>query len=335
MLWIEMSRDRSRPEDEWGLGRSLWSPTEKSDGSSWSFWDNLLRVEEDDVVLHLVGDDDPAFVGHSVAEDAGYVTRSRPTDPDGQYDHAETFHRAHLRDFTPLEEEFPIGDLFARHREEIVGYYESNRERSRSEKRSILPVVQGGRLQCLNGAYLTEVEGRFRELVLSYVSGGGDTTTRSGPSPRPERGPNRDSHDSVPTGSRNRSVKQRVGQKKFRDNVLDNWDGCCFPGCEVDDSELLVGAHIARWADNPELRGDLQNGLCLCLMHDKAFEKGMFTLDPGRTVWTTEKRVSGTEWAEENIWPHVGESIDDAPTMPGDEPLLKHWTRVDLDPIGN
>ena len=47
----------------------------------------------------------------------------------------------------------------------------------------------------------------------------------------------------------------------------------------MSDRIFLVGAHIARWADHKELRGDIKNGLCLCLLHDKAFEIGYFLLN--------------------------------------------------------
>lgn len=65
MLWIEMSRNESRLRDrtEWGLGRSLYTRSRKTDGSRWAFWENLLQVEKGDVILHLFGSDEPAFVG--------------------------------------------------------------------------------------------------------------------------------------------------------------------------------------------------------------------------------------------------------------------------------
>jgi putative restriction endonuclease len=336
MLWIEMSRDKSRPNDEWGLGRSLWSPTEKQNGASWPFWENVLRVEEGDIVLHLVGEETPSFTAFSTADCTGYVTSARPTDPEGEYAHTDTFHRVHLRDFTPFGSRLPIEELFNRYEEGIIEYYETNKQVPRSKKRSILPVVQGDRLQCLNGAYLTEVEGQFREMVLAYLDEGlDDNSTGPSSSKSTDNEKSKANPNMVPTGSKASLVEQRVGQKKFRNRVRSNWDDqCCFPGCKVEDKSFLVGAHIARWADNPNLRGDLKNGLCLCLMHDKAFENGLFTLTAEHRIWTTEERADQARWAEEQILPHVSDPIDDAPTMPGSEPLLRHWIRVGLNPMG-
>jgi len=83
----------------------------------------------------------------------------------------------------------------------------------------------------------------------------------------------------VRTGERILELRSRSGQSAFSLAVRENYDfKCCFPYCQVLDSQFLIGAHIARWVDAPELRGSLENGLCLCLMHDKAFEVGMFTV---------------------------------------------------------
>jgi predicted restriction endonuclease len=43
---------------------------------------------------------------------------------------------------------------------------------------------------------------------------------------------------------------------------------------------LLVASHIVPWAANPALRVDPSNGLCLCAMHDRAFDRGLITVGP-------------------------------------------------------
>lgn len=81
----------------------------------------------------------------------------------------------------------------------------------------------------------------------------------------------------IETGEGLQQSWYRTGQKGFSDNVCANYSNCCcFPNCFIDEHTFLIGAHIARWVDVEELRGDISNGLCLCLMHDKAFESGFF-----------------------------------------------------------
>ena len=45
------------------------------------------------------------------------------------------------------------------------------------------------------------------------------------------------------------------------------------------DVKLLIASHIARWADEPALRGKLSNVICLCRLHDSLFEAGYWGLD--------------------------------------------------------
>ncbi len=65
------------------------------------------------------------------------------------------------------------------------------------------------------------------------------------------------------TSEQFRKVLTRVGQHEFSDLVQKNYGmQCCFPDCDVAERTFLRGSHIARWADAPELRGDVTNGLC-------------------------------------------------------------------------
>lgn len=334
MLWIEMSRDPNRPLDnEWGLGQSLWSPTEKGNGNRWGFWDTLLRVEEGDTVLHLIGKDDPSFAGVSVADSHGYKTNSTPPYGTENYSENQSYLRVRLRDFTRFEKPFPIGRLFEQRRDEIAQYYRRNKQRDDSAKRRILPVVMSDRLQCLNGAYLTEVTGEWRDIVLNYLGRPNLLADQNVEWTFPEKEGESNPTPTIPTNSVRSEVEQRTGQKDFADSVKDNYNGrCCFPECDVDDPRFLVGAHIARWADVPELRGDVSNGLCLCVLHDKAFEIGRFTVDENRAVWADTDQIDHSRWSAENILPHHGEKIDDAPIEPSLEALHHHWDRVEVHP---
>ena len=129
----------------------------------------------------------------------------------------------------------------------------------------------------------------------------------------------------VETGTRESSFTARRGQSRFSNNVRANYrHQCCFPSCTVADPEFLVGAHIARWADVEELRGDVSNGLCLCLMHDRAFELGLFTLDNELRVITAEQDESQPSWATGQIQPYAGEPIKPCEFPPSVSALQFH-----------
>jgi predicted restriction endonuclease len=75
-----------------------------------------------------------------------------------------------------------------------------------------------------------------------------------------------------------RSVKVRLGQKFFRDSIMANYhELCCVCGMPI--AELLIASHIIPWKDREDLRLNPSNGLCLCALHDKAFDRGLLSID--------------------------------------------------------
>lgn len=85
----------------------------------------------------------------------------------------------------------------------------------------------------------------------------------------------------VPRGpsEREASVLVRRGQAFFRRSVLASYGSCCsFCGLEI--SELLNASHIIPWSERADLRLDPRNGLALCAIHDRAYDRGFITLTP-------------------------------------------------------
>lgn len=70
-----------------------------------------------------------------------------------------------------------------------------------------------------------------------------------------------------------RFVKTRVNQSLFRKVVVNNYSNTCAI-CGLDIESLLVASHIIKWSENKIHRLNPENGLCLCNIHDKAFELG-------------------------------------------------------------
>ncbi len=77
-----------------------------------------------------------------------------------------------------------------------------------------------------------------------------------------------------------RLARYRINQTFFRQSVMSAYDyACCITG--IDDERLLIASHIKPWAkcDTGEERTNAENGLCLNALHDRAFDKGLITLD--------------------------------------------------------
>jgi len=74
-------------------------------------------------------------------------------------------------------------------------------------------------------------------------------------------------------------VKLRVNQSFFREMILSLYKNtCCITG--INNPQLLVAGHISEWAKDKENRLKAGNGLCLNLLHDKAYEKGLISITP-------------------------------------------------------
>lgn len=84
----------------------------------------------------------------------------------------------------------------------------------------------------------------------------------------------------MPTGKeREVLVRLRVNQNFFRQTVLSAYEGtCCITDLRI--PQLLVASHIKPWSksDDKTEKVNPQNGLCLNVLHDKAFDCGLITV---------------------------------------------------------
>jgi len=75
-----------------------------------------------------------------------------------------------------------------------------------------------------------------------------------------------------------RLVKVRRLQRFFRNTILANYENhCALTGIAV--PQLLVASHIIPWSENENRRADPTNGICLNILHDKAFDRHLITFD--------------------------------------------------------
>ena len=107
----------------------------------------------------------------------------------------------------------------------------------------------------------------------------GDRAMESLEEPGPERDDRTGQITSPPTRTEMLSEQVvRLGQSFFRATVLSSFhDTCCM--CGLSCKSLLVASHIIPWARRADLRLDPRNGLSLCALHDRAFDRGFVSLD--------------------------------------------------------
>ena len=320
MIYLEMSKDPTHGGENWEFPICIWAPTKNVAGKPWTFWNKIHLVRKDDLIIHLRGNRPKAeFVGYSVASGSGFETDDRPPNL-GQWGYSDRFYRANLVHFTPFDQNLNLDDVFTSRKSELEEYYFRNKNLDNKSKKNIFFTRQRERLQCLNGAYLSDVD----EELLSILFNDNIPITNA-------RGEN--VKISVETSSQFTNIKSRLGQSKFAEEIKILYSNkCCFPGCSITDSRFLVASHIARWADNEKLRGYLGNGLCFCLMHDKAFEEGLFTLDEQFRVIVNSKECNANSEFFVDLRKQESHLISLANIKPLKRALKEHWKRVKITP---
>ncbi|WP_165905027.1 HNH endonuclease [Parashewanella curva] len=83
-------------------------------------------------------------------------------------------------------------------------------------------------------------------------------------------------------------VNTRIGQGRFREDLIQYWDGCAVTGYQNND--FLIASHIKPWSksDNAE-RHDPFNGLLLLANIDKAFDLGYISFESTGKILISEQ----------------------------------------------
>jgi putative restriction endonuclease len=124
---------------------------------------------------------------------------------------------------------------------------------------------------------------------------------------------------------RERIVRVRVNQKFFRLAVLASYGSrCCITGLPV--RLLLSASHIAPWSKDANNRMNPRNGLCLNLLHHKAFDEGFITLTPDFRVRVSPslKRLNDSEAVIELLGRYDGQ-LAQLPRRFLPDPKLLAW----------
>ena len=90
-----------------------------------------------------------------------------------------------------------------------------------------------------------------------------------------------------------RTTRVRLVQRFFRDTVLSSYNFVCTV-CELNIPQMLNASHIIPWSIDKMRRADPRNGLSLCAFHDRAYDRGLMTIDETfRIVLSKEVKLTG------------------------------------------
>jgi predicted restriction endonuclease len=103
---------------------------------------------------------------------------------------------------------------------------------------------------------------------------------------------------------------QRIKQHFFRRAVLSNYRGrCCMTG--LSEPRLLIASHIVPWSKDKANRLNPSNGLCLSAIHDRAFDKGLISVnDNWQIVLSDALRTHDEPFVKTVFLPIEGKQIE-------------------------
>lgn len=93
--------------------------------------------------------------------------------------------------------------------------------------------------------------------------------------------------NALPVTEKNALMKLRIGQSKYRQDLLDHWKGCSVTGATC--NELLIASHIKPWAIDEGARLDQYNGLLLTPNLDALFDKGFISFNEDGSIKLSSK----------------------------------------------
>ncbi|MCH4082593.1 MAG: HNH endonuclease [Atopobiaceae bacterium] len=103
----------------------------------------------------------------------------------------------------------------------------------------------------------------------------------------------------------------RVNQTYFRNSLIENYGGkCCLTGLSL--PSLLVASHIKPWkASDEHEKVAADNGILIDALHDKAFDKGLMTLDDSNGIlrFVVSEKVSKDDASMRLIWAYNGQEL--------------------------
>ena len=121
-----------------------------------------------------------------------------------------------------------------------------------------------------------------------------------------------------------RLVSTRRGQSFFRQAVMANFEErCCITG--IADLRLLNASHIKPWQSDEANRHNPANGFALSATFDRAFDRGLVTINPDLAVRVSNLLLQSASDRTRNYFkPYDGKRIR-SPTRFMPDPALLAW----------
>ena len=260
-------------------GGYLWAPKRGKKNQTQVYWSNMERVQPGDLIF--AGADNAIRALAEVPSPA--YTAERPDPRDDQFWYGEGWRLDVV--YTDLPAPFRYADWVPNIVQELPARHSPFREDGSP-----------------NQGYLYELPLSVGEYVVEQLAKLGADVVAS-------------AHAVAPAGPGGETERQilssaRIGQGKFRDDLLKRWSGkCAVSG--VARAELLRASHIKPWsASNNVERLDPDNGLLLSAAYDAAFDAYLISFaDDGTLLLAEDFAPVEAEAAGLNLSAHLDLSL--------------------------
>lgn len=121
----------------------------------------------------------------------------------------------------------------------------------------------------------------------------------------------------------------RIFQSDLRDDLLSLYSGrCCI--CNIDVKDFLITSHIIPVSVDPSIAADRRNAVLLCLLHDKALEKGFIGISDDFRVVVDEDKVKSLDHPVLNkeIFERKAQKINLPDTLEPDKEYLRRHRNI-------
>ncbi|MBV7539410.1 HNH endonuclease [Duganella sp. sic0402] len=247
--WVNIGGTYKTVLDQYFLWAPISSISSIGNEVTRLYWDNVANVKQGDVIFCAYNQ----CIGFLALAQTDAYQQSKPGNSAfEQWD--EMGNRVDV-EIIPLDRKIPRDEIS----QEFITRFDDRTTPSLFNNRGTLNQIYMSHLPADAGMFLLEATKQTKLIDEALIDAG-----------------NRSSKNITKT-TREMLIQARLGQGKFRQDLITRWEGrCALTGLQ--NLNLVIASHIVPWAlcDNEE-RLDVNNGLLLAAHIDRLFDQGLIS----------------------------------------------------------
>ena len=252
--WVNQGKTYKEEKE----GGYLWAPTHNSSGSSVFHWENMTKLEPNDIVLNYYRG---YVIGYCIIE-SKYFLASQPKEFNVDVEWENEGYMVDAKYF-PFSKPLDIKSVYNQIEQYLPSKY------SPLNKTGNPPKIKA------NQGYLYESNRSITKTIFNlakvYLDDYDESTNTVNEDAAEYNTPKETTREGL--------VTSRIGQGEYRQQILRRWNfKCAVNGVSI--KEILIASHIVPWREsNDQERLDVDNGLLLSPTYDALFDRYLISFD--------------------------------------------------------